>query len=50
MAILDETGALRAAAEESLGRRKAAGEPRFEVVPAADGDAATVRAAPQPRT
>jgi ABC-2 type transport system permease protein len=43
LAILDETGALRAAAAESLGRRKAAGEGRFEIVPAAEGDAATVR-------
>ena len=36
MAILDETGALRAAAEESLGRRRAAGERRFEIVPAGE--------------
>ena len=43
LAILDETGALRAAASESLARRKAAGEVRFEVVPAAEGDAAAVR-------
>ena len=43
VAILDETGALRAAAVESLGRRKADGEGRFEVVPAAEGDSAAVR-------
>ena len=43
VAILDETGALRAAAEESLGRRRAAGEKRFEIVPP-DGDPATLRA------
>jgi ABC-2 type transport system permease protein len=43
IAIHDETGALRATAEESLGRRKAGGEARFAVVRAADGDAATVR-------
>jgi ABC-2 type transport system permease protein len=43
LAILDETGALHAAATESLGRRKAAGEGRFEIVPAAEGDPAAVR-------
>lgn len=44
LAILDETGALRAAAEDSLRRRKASGEGRFEIVPAAEGDPETVRA------
>jgi ABC-2 type transport system permease protein len=43
VAILDETGALRGAAEESLVRRRASGEQRFEIVPAGDGAAAAVR-------
>jgi ABC-2 type transport system permease protein len=44
LAILDETGALREAAAQSLARRRAAGEPRFEIVAASDGDPATSRA------
>jgi ABC-2 type transport system permease protein len=44
LSIVDETGSLRAAAEESLGRRRAAGEQRFEIVPPAGGDPATLRA------
>ena len=44
LAIVDETGALGPAAAQSLARRKAAGEPRFEIVPAAEGDAAAARA------
>jgi ABC-2 type transport system permease protein len=44
LAIVDETGALRQATEESLGRRKAGGEQRFEIVPTTGGDAATARA------
>ncbi len=44
LAILDETGALRGAAEESLRRRKASGEGRFEIVPAETGDPTALRA------
>jgi ABC-2 type transport system permease protein len=43
VSILDETGALRPAAEESLARRRASGEDRFEIVSPGEGDAATVR-------
>ena len=43
LAIVDETGALGPAAAQSLARRKAAGEPRFEIVDAGAGDAPGLR-------
>jgi len=44
LAIVDETGALGPAAAQSLARRKAGGEPRFEIVAPAGGDTVAVRA------
>jgi len=44
LAIVDETGVLGPAAAQSLARRKAGGEPRFEIAALAGGDTATLRA------
>jgi ABC-2 type transport system permease protein len=44
LAILDETGALGPAVAQSLARRRAAGEPRFEIVDAGPGDPQARRA------
>ena len=43
VAILDESGALGEAAEQSLARRRASGEQRFEIVRAGDGKAPGAR-------
>ena len=43
VAILDETGALGASAEQSLARRRASGEQRFEIAPAGDARAPGAR-------
>jgi ABC-2 type transport system permease protein len=43
LSVLDETGVLGPAAEESLARRKVGGEARFEIAPVGAGDPAAVR-------
>lgn len=43
LAIVDETGVLRRAAEQSLSRRRAAGEDRFEIVSPGEGDPGALR-------
>lgn len=43
VAILDESGVLGQAAEQSLARRRAAGEQRFEIAPAGDAAAPETR-------